>query len=463
MRSLLITAVMFATWGPAVAEVLEVRSGDTILGLDATGAPVRLADVRNALELAGGDQELFRLVVIPPGADPERSVELSSRDAQAVKRIEGDGLRLRFEEIGNRNLAAVCVVDAGTDGLLRFRITLEGQAGVIVERVDYPLLPLAAPLEADGGGDELVLGTTKGGVLQRPHQWQPGRSAAGTQPGNLAAQFGCYYGPKGGVVTYCEDDAGHPKTLAATRTAGGMVLAWRHLMRHDLKEPLCLAFPGVAGVCVVGAGTRGNLKRLVPVNALVLVLFVLLALQSYMRGQFEANPNSSVPVAGGETSLAMVGPLPAVEDGRRLALVIGLKANAIVLSVVVLLAGLDSVTLGHALGHLKMPQKLIHLLLFTVRYLDVLDREFVRLRAAMKVRGFRPRVNWHTYRTIGHLIGMLLVRSLDRSERVVAAMKCRGFRGRFYLLDHFAFSARDIAFTALVLASVSLLAALECL
>jgi cobalt/nickel transport system permease protein len=220
---------------------------------------------------------------------------------------------------------------------------------------------------------------------------------------------------------------------------------------------------GVAGVCVAGAGTRGNLKRLVPVNALVLVLFVLLTLQSYMRGPFEANPNSSVPVAGGETSLAMVGPLPAVEDGRRLALVIGLKANAIVLSVVVLLAGLDSVTLGHALGHLKMPQKLIHLLLFTVRYLDVLDREFVRLRAAMKVRGFRPRVNWHTYRTIGHLIGMLLVRSLDRSERVIAAMKCRGFRGRFYLLDHFAFSARDIAFTALVLASVSLLAALECL
>ncbi len=129
-------------------------------------------------------------------------------------------MRLRFERIGNRDLAAVCVVEAGTDGLFRFRIQVEGESGTIVERVDYPLLPLAAPLEGDGAGDALVLGTTKGGVLERPHQWKPGRSAAGTQPGNLAAQFGCYYGPKGGVVTYCEDGAGHPKTLGG-RADGG--------------------------------------------------------------------------------------------------------------------------------------------------------------------------------------------------------------------------------------------------
>ena len=244
-----IAAVLFALRGPAAAEVLGVRSGDAVLGLDgATGAPVRLADVEAALELAGGGQELFRLVVIPSGVDPRQPLELSSRDAKAVRRIEGDGVRLRFERIGNRNLAAVCVVEAGTDGLFWFRIKVEGESGTIVQRVDYPLLPLAAPLEGDGAGDAVVLGTTKGGVLERPHQWKPGRSAAGTQPGNLAAQFGCYYGPKGGVVTYCEDDAGYPKTLAAVRTTGGMVLGWRHLMRHDLNEPVALAFPVVAGL-----------------------------------------------------------------------------------------------------------------------------------------------------------------------------------------------------------------------
>ena len=226
------------------AEVLEVRSGDAVLGLDgATGAPVRLADAGAQLELAGRDQELFRLVVVPPGGDPRQPLELSSRDAKAVSRIEGEGLRLRFEGIGNPNLAAVCVVKAGPEGRFRFGIQVEGEPGTFVERVDYPLLPLAAPLQGDGTGDALVFGTTKGGVLERPHLWNPGRSATGTQPGGLAAQFGCYYGAKGGVVTYCEDDAGHPKTLLAVRTAHGLVLGWRHLMRHDLQRARCPVVP----------------------------------------------------------------------------------------------------------------------------------------------------------------------------------------------------------------------------
>jgi cobalt/nickel transport system permease protein len=47
-----------------------------------------------------------------------------------------------------------------------------------------------------------------------------------------------------------------------------------------------------------------------------------------------------------------------------------------------------------------------------------------------------------------------LVRSLDRAERIAAAMKCRGFRGHFYMLDHFAFAKRDLRFC---IASLTLL------
>ena len=105
---------------------------------------------------------------------------------------------------------------------------------------------------------------------------------------------------------------------------------------------------------------------------------------------------------------------------------------------------------------------LIHLLLFTVRYIDVLHREYLRLAAAMKVRAFRPRMNLHTYATYGNLVGMLLVRSLDRSERILAAMKCRGFQGHFYLLDHFTCSRRDLWFAVASSCIVALLVAAEC-
>ena len=95
---------------------------------------------------------------------------------------------------------------------------------------------------------------------------------------------------------------------------------------------------------------------------------------------------------------------------------------------------------------MRVPAGLSHLFLFTVRYLDVLHGEYLRLRGAMKVRCFRPRMDAHTYRSLGNLLGMLLVRGYDRSERILAAMTCRGFQGRFYLLDHFRFQLRDSIF-----------------
>jgi len=119
------------------------------------------------------------------------------------------------------------------------------------------------------------------------------------------------------------------------------------------------------------------------------------------------------------------------------------------------------VELGHALLHLRVPDKLAHLFLFTIRYMDLVHHEYGRLRQAMRVRCFRPRANRHTYRSVGHLVGMLLVRSFDRSERVLAAMKCRGFRGRFYVLRHFALGLRDAAFGLVATGVLILLAASE--
>lgn len=193
-----------------------------------------------------------------------------------------------------------------------------------------------------------------------------------------------------------------------------------------LGTPLGALVLGAAAVPFTTLRARVVLRRLLPVN-----LFAILLLGS-------ASWTLSVPANVAQE-------LPA-RDGLQLAVLLALKANAMVLWVVVLLGTMDFITLGHALRHLRVPDKLVHLLLFTVRYIDVLHGEYLRLRMAMKVRGFRPRVSWHTYRSFGYLVGMLLVRSVDRSERILAAMKCRGFRGQFHLLDHFVFTVRDVWF-----------------
>jgi cobalt/nickel transport system permease protein len=148
---------------------------------------------------------------------------------------------------------------------------------------------------------------------------------------------------------------------------------------------------------------------------------------------------------------------PASWEGLEKAASIALKANAIVLALLSLVGSMDPATLGHALARLRVPVALVHLLLFTVRYIAVIDDEYHRLRRAMKTRGFRPRTDAHTLRTLGYLIGMLLVRALERSERILQAMKCRGFTGRLPLLDSLRFSGRDAVFAGAVL---SVLAAL---
>ncbi len=126
-----------------------------------------------------------------------------------------------------------------------------------------------------------------------------------------------------------------------------------------------------------------------------------------------------------------VGPVAIYREGVISALAITLKSNAIILTMIVLLGTSPVFTLVHALSHLGVPDKLVHLFFFCFRYVHVIHEEFHALATAAKVRGFRPGTNRHTYRTHAYLVGMLLVRSFDRSARIVAAMKCRGFKGKF--------------------------------
>ncbi len=144
--------------------------------------------------------------------------------------------------------------------------------------------------------------------------------------------------------------------------------------------------------------------------------------------------------------IGSLGPFPFSEEGVWLAMTILLKANAVAITLLSLIGTLEPVVLGHALAKLRLPDKLVHLLLFTVRYLGVLQEEFAGLRQAMRVRGFRARSNLHTWQSFGWLIGMLLVRSLERAERILAAMKCRGFQGRFYLLEDYPWRWADSGF-----------------
>lgn len=187
-------------------------------------------------------------------------------------------------------------------------------------------------------------------------------------------------------------------------------------------------------------------KRLAAVDGFILVTLVTLPF--------------TTPIGAGDAPLFTLWGLPASRSGFLHAVSILLKANAVILVLLALVGTMSETILGQALGRMGVPHKLVALFLLTVRYIWVLHAEYIRLRTAMKARGFRIRTDMHTLKSLGHLIGMLLVRSLERSERVLGAMKCRGYVGHMPVLDDLRARPADWVFgTLMAAACVGLVAA----
>jgi len=205
---------------------------------------------------------------------------------------------------------------------------------------------------------------------------------------------------------------------------------------------LALAF-GLTIVLIARLNLRSVLRRLIPVNLFILFLWFFLPFT------FKGEP------------LFSLGPLVASHEGVLHAARISIKSNAIMAGLIALVSSTSILTLGHALHDIRVPRKLVHLFFFTFRYLHVIQLEYVRLVDAMKVRGFRPKTNMHTYKSFAYLVGMLLVRSSDRAQRVHNAMLCRGFRGKLYSLSQFSLKRADVVTVVFMLAFVFALGILE--
>ena len=117
----------------------------------------------------------------------------------------------------------------------------------------------------------------------------------------------------------------------------------------------------------------------------------------------------------------------------------------------------------HALRHLKVPAILVSIIAFMYRYLFVLAEEverMIRARAARSARlpGLKGggSIAWRAG-VAGQMAGQLLVRSLDRSDRVYQAMLARGYRGELLTLaPHLMRSSDWVALSAIFLVTILL-------
>ena len=235
------------------------------------------------------------------------------------------------------------------------------------------------------------------------------------------------------------------------RLAGAVVLCVLVAICQDMAAALAGLVLGLLWLALALPGSQAPLRpslqqmarRLLVVNIFVVLLWC------------------TTPWATPGAPLATLGPVTLTREGVRLALLVTLKANALACIFMALLATLDIPALAQSLRFFRCPDKMVLLLLMALRNIHVLGDEWQRLRAAARLRGFAPRCSLHTYKTLASLLGLLLLRSLDRATRVREAMLLRGFQGHFPAVAQRPLRMADAAFMLAVLVQGGILCWLE--
>lgn len=127
-----------------------------------------------------------------------------------------------------------------------------------------------------------------------------------------------------------------------------------------------------------------------------------------------------------------------------------LKSWLAVLVAVVLTGCTPPLDLIRGLERLRLPRVLAATIFFMYRYLHVIGDEGQRMLRARDARSAAApdgrsaggSVGWRA-RVLGAMVGSLFIRSLERSERIYAAMQARGYDGTVRFAEERAITHRD--------------------
>ncbi len=152
-------------------------------------------------------------------------------------------------------------------------------------------------------------------------------------------------------------------------------------------------------------------KRLMPVTIFLFPFFIIIPLT--MPGE------AAVKVLAFSFNL----------DGLTIAARVYLKALSIVMLIITIMGTAPFADSLKALERLKVPSMIVQMILFTYRYIFVFLLEMRRMNTAMSARNFVKKTDIHTVKTVGNFVGVLLVRSFEKAEKIYQAMLSRGYDG----------------------------------
>jgi cobalt/nickel transport system permease protein len=124
-----------------------------------------------------------------------------------------------------------------------------------------------------------------------------------------------------------------------------------------------------------------------------------------------------------------------------------LRTYLCVMAVLVLVAVTPLSEVTHSMRHLRVPGIFVTMFEMTYRYLGVLFEEAYSMHTAYALRS--GGVKGIALKDMGSFVGQLLLRSIDRADRVYSAMKLRGYGLHSIPHSHRKFKRGDALFCAI--------------
>jgi cobalt/nickel transport system permease protein len=199
------------------------------------------------------------------------------------------------------------------------------------------------------------------------------------------------------------------------RLAAGFVFIAFAIQISDYKILAALAV-----VCAAVLITNGRviMRRLIPVNAFALMLFVSLPLGEFL-------------------TTALNNTAPDYAESVYTAMLYTARINIAALLYMIFIIPMGISALGGALAKLRVPSKLVTLLVLTYRFIFILWDRVSAAALSLRLRKPKDMPKAAELRAYAAMFATALISAELRSRKVLLAMKAKGFDGAFPLTADF--------------------------
>ncbi|MBU5485736.1 cobalt ECF transporter T component CbiQ [Clostridium sp. MSJ-11] len=155
------------------------------------------------------------------------------------------------------------------------------------------------------------------------------------------------------------------------------------------------------------------------------------------------------------------GGIPPTQERKTLALLLIFKSLNALFIMFIMFFSQPVPALLNGLAHMKLPSSFISIIFLSWRYVFILSERLSQFYKSLKSRLFQPRFHKNSFKVYGEIMGGMLVKSIDTSEKVYRAMASRGFNGKMPTSKPKSITIIDILKSVLFISSVILLHIIE--